>query len=104
SRRRHTRFSRDWSSDVCSSDLRRITSSSSLSSSNPLEVPLIRVEQPPRLSRNRRSRSVTSPLFDQEQSQNVISRSFVSDAVDVKIGRASCRERVQIWMVDVRVE
>src|SRR5690606_40007217 len=23
SRRRHTRFSRDWSSDVCSSDLRR---------------------------------------------------------------------------------
>src|SRR5690606_38103656 len=25
SRRRHTRFSRDWSSDVCSSDLYRIT-------------------------------------------------------------------------------
>src|SRR5690606_40479610 len=24
SRRRHTRFSRDWSSDVCSSDLRQI--------------------------------------------------------------------------------
>src|SRR5690606_39654596 len=24
SRRRHTRFSRDWSSDVCSSDLKRI--------------------------------------------------------------------------------
>src|SRR5215475_16001245 len=24
SRRRHTRFSRDWSSDVCSSDLRRV--------------------------------------------------------------------------------
>src|SRR5690606_30883158 len=26
SRRRHTRFSRDWSSDVCSSDLKRIGS------------------------------------------------------------------------------
>src|SRR5690606_41071689 len=26
SRRRHTRFSRDWSSDVCSSDLTAITS------------------------------------------------------------------------------
>src|SRR5690606_39299291 len=25
SRRRHTRFSRDWSSDVCSSDLRRLS-------------------------------------------------------------------------------
>src|SRR5690606_40989800 len=24
SRRRHTRFSRDWSSDVCSSDLKRV--------------------------------------------------------------------------------
>src|SRR4030043_1088588 len=29
SRRRHTRCSRDWSSDVCSSDLRRISSSAS---------------------------------------------------------------------------
>src|SRR5690606_39928073 len=28
SRRRHTRFSRDWSSDVCSSDLRRRTAGS----------------------------------------------------------------------------
>src|SRR5690606_40376475 len=28
SRRRHTRFSRDWSSDVCSSDLRAATSTS----------------------------------------------------------------------------
>src|SRR5690606_40154777 len=27
SRRRHTRFSRDWSSDVCSSDLRRVLAS-----------------------------------------------------------------------------
>src|SRR5690606_40423040 len=27
SRRRHTRFSRDWSSDVCSSDLGRVRSS-----------------------------------------------------------------------------
>src|SRR5690606_31328438 len=30
SRRRHTRFSRDWSSDVCSSDLRRTTTGSVL--------------------------------------------------------------------------
>src|SRR5690606_39452227 len=31
SRRRHTRFSRDWSSDVCSSDLQLGQSSSTLS-------------------------------------------------------------------------
>src|SRR5690606_40365174 len=30
SRRRHTRFSRDWSSDVCSSDLVLFTSSSTV--------------------------------------------------------------------------
>src|SRR5690606_40288475 len=30
SRRRHTRFSRDWSSDVCSSDLLRSISSSQI--------------------------------------------------------------------------
>src|SRR5690606_14468819 len=30
SRRRHTRFSRDWSSDVCSSDLRRCSRRSAL--------------------------------------------------------------------------
>src|SRR5690606_21821075 len=30
SRRRHTRFSRDWSSDVCSSDLKQATSRAKL--------------------------------------------------------------------------
>src|SRR5215475_7196968 len=33
SRRRHTRCSRDWSSDVCSSDLRRVTTTSAGSAS-----------------------------------------------------------------------
>src|SRR5690606_13337719 len=33
SRRRHTRFSRDWSSDVCSSDLKELEMSSALVSS-----------------------------------------------------------------------
>src|SRR2546430_3032821 len=34
SRRRHTRFDCDWSSDVCSSDLHRITCSSSYKERN----------------------------------------------------------------------
>src|SRR5690606_40530301 len=34
SRRRHTRFSRDWSSDVCSSDLSVVLASETLSSIN----------------------------------------------------------------------
>src|SRR5690606_25481580 len=36
SRRRHTRFSRDWSSDVCSSDLQRI-----MSFRNILQLPVL---------------------------------------------------------------
>src|SRR5690606_25154229 len=43
SRRRHTRFSRDWSSDVCSSDLGVFTQSwvAGSRSQSALEVPLV---------------------------------------------------------------
>src|SRR5436309_6286995 len=39
SRRRHTRFSRDWSSDVCSSDLHRLVAGSEPERSAPAEGP-----------------------------------------------------------------
>src|SRR5690606_41182179 len=38
SRRRHTRFSRDWSSDVCSSDLRNIAVDTTLPQGKPLNM------------------------------------------------------------------
>src|SRR5690606_40225403 len=38
SRRRHTRFSRDWSSDVCSSDLEDVV---------PADTPEVEVQTPP---------------------------------------------------------
>src|SRR5258707_5784962 len=38
SRRRHTRYWRDWSSDVCSSDLTQIASSKSLRQANGLNI------------------------------------------------------------------
>src|SRR5690606_40351332 len=38
SRRRHTRFSRDWSSDVCSSDLLRVAVTDSAGSQDSAEV------------------------------------------------------------------
>src|SRR5690606_34101125 len=46
SRRRHTRFSRDWSSDVCSSDLR------------PLVVPILAAEVPINQMRGATQRSI----------------------------------------------
>src|SRR2546422_5904236 len=41
SRRRHTRCSRDWSSDVCSSDLFRVRASASRTPSLLVGVPLL---------------------------------------------------------------
>src|SRR5690606_40831237 len=38
SRRRHTSFSRDWSSDVCSSDLSRLAQLNNISDPTPLAI------------------------------------------------------------------
>src|SRR5690606_39693428 len=56
SRRRHTRFSRDWSSDVCSSDLTHRWSSSafffsvSRSGTRTVPPPMLRIQKRPRHS------------------------------------------------------
>src|SRR5436305_15265995 len=71
SRRRHTRCGRDWSSDVCSSDLDR-----------------------PRPARLRGTDSTAKP-----RGTRPVSPTWRSPACSSKIGRASCRERVQIPVV-----
>src|SRR5437763_9535230 len=82
SRRRHTRYIGDWSSDVCSSDLRR--SVSSAASWCPCS----------------RSRGRTCPCRRHRPSSSAYERvawprqnSWVE-----QIGRASCRERVWVWV------
>src|SRR5690625_7464188 len=75
SRRRHTRWPRDWSSDVCSSDLCVRTAE----------------EQGKELW----------DLSDQELTE--ISE-HLDDSVRSEIGRASCRERVEEQVVVVPVE
>src|SRR5690606_39402097 len=91
SRRRHTRFSRDWSSDVCSSDLTHQTRGS---------------ERPPCAGPppDRRNQSRYSPFQGYRGIREA--SNWTSDA-DIpwhpepgygertEIGRASCRERVQ---------
>src|SRR5207302_2976703 len=76
SRRRHTRFSRDWSSDVCSSDL-----------GDPDLSQAAVVPHPggPRGRRGRR-RDRWHPLGRHQHRP-------------CEIGRASCRERVQISLL-----
>src|SRR5690606_40845970 len=66
SRRRHTRFSRDWSSDVCSSDL---ASRSAL-----MQAAAFSILKPMRPASHDSSLRANCSLF-------------------IQIGRASCRER-----------
>src|SRR5690606_40670242 len=85
SRRRHTRFSRDWSSDVCSSDLRAhdIPGSDRMNGNETKalnQVPMV-VEQ---TSRGERAYDIYSRLLK----ERVI---FLVGGIE--IGRASCRER-----------
>src|SRR5690606_39635311 len=92
SRRRHTRFSRDWSSDVCSSDLVLLAASGDIGPNDP--VPMEYVGQAIKwvtmhevghtlgLRHNFRS-SFDTPL----------------EKLTDQIGRASCRERGYISVV-----
>src|SRR5438874_9437822 len=70
SRRRHTRSLRDWSSDVCSSDLTNVVSS------NPGDV-------------------VLDP-FAGSGTTLVVAKKLGRRWIGFEIGRASCRERVEI--------
>src|SRR5205809_5386257 len=89
SRRRHTRCSRDWSSDVCSSDLDYVASS-------------------PVLSRYREKCTIVPYGVDVEAfalrdgEEAAVRRrreSYGGRIVLFQIGRASCRERVWISVV-----
>src|SRR5207302_7261446 len=93
SRRRHTRFSRDWSSDVCSSDL--------------CSLRLLLFERHALLKaqakdyiRESQRRLILLPLMQRCLTifgQEALGQQFQSLLATLhKIGRASCRERVEI--------
>src|SRR5205085_5982173 len=80
SRRRHTRFDCDWSSDVCSSDLFRY------SSGFPLVIPVWQCH-PWVVGRTGLQSSISTDWIIQKSTP----RQSTSE-----IGRASCRERVEV--------
>src|SRR5690606_39752942 len=91
SRRRHTRFSRDWSSDVCSSDLRGKSRKITPEMEDRIRE---KIEQFPRAK--------ASVLYDELVDDGVFSPATVSLTTFYRylsarpeIGRASCRERAQ---------
>src|SRR5437870_10522897 len=81
SRRRHTRWPRDWSSDVCSSDL------SPDDRSNLEKAPF------------RHRTSAGGSDHQATLKRTTISRRFANSEASAQIGRASCRERVYISVV-----
>src|SRR5207253_7345102 len=100
--RRHTRWPRDWSSDVCSSDL-------VMSRTQPNRMylmaattaghvhPLNETHSPPLANQT---------IFDALQKGGISWKIYVSDldrnppVQDSEIGRASGRERMESWRVD----
>src|SRR2546430_11309009 len=83
SRRRHTRFDCDWSSDVCSSDLNKIAWKDACRLMGP--APIVK------RGANVPGEARQAHLID----QGVGGVQMADVSVDVeKIGRASCRERV----------
>src|SRR5690606_40360775 len=93
SRRRHTRFSRDWSSDVCSSDL-----PASYSFGQKFESGKIYRQEKFRtmfgeISNDKILKS--SEVIDSTSSQNSNEQKIkiLKSSEVIEIGRASCRER-----------
>src|SRR5690606_40193309 len=94
SRRRHTRFSRDWSSDVCSSDLQQAPPRAPF----PLTLDIVQLHQ----------QVMVSGLVHWQRDQAGLipvatERRTILEALLKEIGRASCRERVWISKGDVEL-
>src|SRR2546429_3272001 len=84
SRRRHTRCSRDWSSDVCSSDLARD------------QLDFIRELHQIIIGAERKSLALDLRILvgREDNDRNVLGNRVCAELADEQIGRASCRERV----------
>src|SRR5690606_40942096 len=86
SRRRHTRFSRDWSSDVCSSDLPEVEQLSGVSAATAKRV----------LCDHALDVLGAHLRADRLPEVPAVMRKMLSIEEEAQIGRASCRERVEV--------
>src|SRR5207245_6324185 len=84
SRRRHTRCYRDWSSDVCSSDLAESKLRAALLAAKQVSSARIQTLKEERCN-------AVALLLDEADTEKQ-----AAAASQIQIGRASCRERVEI--------
>src|SRR5690348_17416928 len=83
SRRRHTRWTGDWSSDVCSSDLLALLGSIGSGARPPKQV-----------MPKAKEAALEAVRLDDNLAEGHTSLAYVKLSYDWEIGRASCRERV----------
>src|SRR5690606_39527310 len=95
SRRRHTRFSRDWSSDVCSSDLATARVKAGLHLPSLLDA--IGIDALTAYTDDKGN--WLNQLYD-----TALNLQHFELEEQCEIGRASCRERVKISVADVSLE
>src|SRR5690606_40755165 len=102
SRRRHTRFSRDWSSDVCSSDLKSLSLKDAEG-----KVATVILQLADDIGKIKQGTVEIERLPYQHDLANMAgtSRETISRTLHTfEIGRASCRERVYISEVALYVK
>src|SRR5437762_10422675 len=92
SRRRHTRYIGDWSSDVCSSDLKKAIDDADL------DIYQVGVVDRPLAERGAVALTVEEAARAVDPRITQFRKTTYSE-----IGRASCRERVLVLVVDVAV-
>src|SRR5205807_7625608 len=97
-RRRHTRLQGDWSSDVCSSDLRKmpIATVKQLCTPSAVVKSDSLVEQVAQIE-DFASGKVDGRAFFQRNYFTQGLELLVRRGFERQIGRASCRERVWVW-------
>src|SRR5690606_40896500 len=93
-RRRHSRFSRDWNSDVCSSDLKQVR----LNNAGVVFKDYTNFYTFPRSSDGKLINGAYNRAWKQDKYVGTIPVNNIPKIAD-KIGRASCRERVCINVV-----
>src|SRR5207249_5985966 len=98
---RHTRSKRDWSSDVCSSDLAQVAPASVWRHQAEAEAYESQGSNDAAISEYHQvlSADARRPGIHYRLGRTLLARSRQGNAPDdVEIGRASCREGVKIWV------
>src|SRR5439155_7139711 len=97
SRRRHTRWPRDWSSDVCSSDLQVKEFAEHKEADSALLVHVGPEPSHPRYADREVRLLVLGELLHLTGGHDLLGGRFQLLRLEREIGRASCRERVWVW-------